>query len=314
LGLITRSANDAAVVAAEGLAGSVDRFAQTMTRKARELGMSRTNFENASGLPNEDQVTTARDMARLARALIYDFPNFYPLFATSEFIFNGRVNANHNRLMDHYPGMDGLKTGYVRASGFNLVASAVRNGRRLIAVVIGGRSPGHRDQEVARLLDAAFARVGPLQPGTQPRVAEPPPARQIEPPVAQAPPPVALKPPAVTLKPPAAAPAPQRPAANDDWSVQVGTFNRPEVAKYAAQQALKVAAKALDGGDPEVATIVQGKNKSYRAIVTGLTQTQAREACKILATRKDFGCLVLPPAKGERLATPGHGTAARNRG
>ena len=96
--------------------------------------------------------------------------------------------------------------------------------------------------------------------------------------------------------------------------MQVGTFNRPEVAKYAAQQALKVAAKALDGGDPEVATIVQGKNKSYRAIVTGLTQTQAREACKILATRKDFGCLVLPPAKGERLATPGHGTAARNRG
>ena len=162
LGLITRSANDAAVVAAEGLAGSVDRFAQTMTRKARELGMSRTNFENASGLPNEDQVTTARDMARLARALIYDFPNFYPLFATSEFIFNGRVNANHNRLMDHYPGMDGLKTGYVRASGFNLVASAERNGRRYIAVVLGGETPKTRDAEVESLLEHALA--GDLTP------------------------------------------------------------------------------------------------------------------------------------------------------
>jgi len=158
LGLITKSANDAAVVAAEGLAGSESAFAAQMTEKARRLGMTSTTFRNASGLPDPQQKTTARDLAMLARATIRAFPHHYHLFDTPSFTYKGITHANHNRLNNWYPGADGLKTGYIRASGFNLITSAKRDNRRLIGVVLGGVSPGSRDQEMARLLDATFVR------------------------------------------------------------------------------------------------------------------------------------------------------------
>jgi D-alanyl-D-alanine carboxypeptidase len=158
LGLVTKSANDAAVVAAEGLAGSEPEFARQMTEKARKLGMANTTFRNASGLPDPQQKTTARDLAVLARAIIKTFPHHYHFFDTPSFSYKGITHANHNRLNNWYEGADGLKTGYIRASGFNLVTSAKRDNRRLIGVVMGGISPGSRDQEMARLLDAAFAR------------------------------------------------------------------------------------------------------------------------------------------------------------
>src|SRR5260370_665128 len=161
LGLVTRSANDAAVVAAEWLGGSEEIFAERMTAKAHALGMSRTVFHNASGLPDTDQITTARDLSKLARALYRDFPGMYPFFATREFIFRGQVIANHNHLMDHFDGMDGIKTGYIRTSGFNLAASAVRNGRRLIGVVMGGDSAHSRDLQMAALLNDGFSRTAP---------------------------------------------------------------------------------------------------------------------------------------------------------
>ncbi|MCH6590987.1 MAG: hypothetical protein IH806_10860, partial [Proteobacteria bacterium] len=122
LALVTKSANDAAVVVAEALAGKETKFARLMTAKARELGMKRTSFRNASGLPNRRQMSTARDMATLARALIRDFPKKYAYFSTKQFIYKGRKHRNHNRLLKSYSGTDGLKTGYIRASGFNLVA------------------------------------------------------------------------------------------------------------------------------------------------------------------------------------------------
>jgi D-alanyl-D-alanine carboxypeptidase len=163
LGIITQSANDAAVVVAENLGGSESAFAEMMTQKARQLGMSRTLYHNASGLPDPGQITTARDLARLALALYRDFPNQYGYFATESFTYNGITHANHNRLMRSFQGMDGIKTGYVRASGFNLAASAVRNNRRLIGIVMGGSSPYARDMEMAQLLSAAFAgETGPL--------------------------------------------------------------------------------------------------------------------------------------------------------
>ncbi|MBF0133748.1 MAG: D-alanyl-D-alanine carboxypeptidase [Magnetococcales bacterium] len=159
LGLVTKSANDATVVLAEAMGGSIDGFATMMTNKARELGMKRTVFCNPSGLPNPKQVTTARDMAILGYALIHHFPEFYPYFSREKFSYAGVTHRNHNRLMSRYPGMDGIKTGYIRASGFNLVASTVRGSTRLIAVVFGGRSALSRDNKMAALLDQSFAQL-----------------------------------------------------------------------------------------------------------------------------------------------------------
>src|SRR5215831_2502078 len=160
LGLVTRSANDAASALAEGLAGSEPAFAEHMTREARTLGMTRTVYRNASGLPDPDQYTTARDQAQLAFALYRDFPKEYRYFATREFYFRGSTIHNHNHLLYWYEGADGIKTGYIGASGFNLAASAVRNGHRLIGVIMGGPSAGTRDREMAALLDRGFQEVG----------------------------------------------------------------------------------------------------------------------------------------------------------
>jgi D-alanyl-D-alanine carboxypeptidase len=156
LALVTKSANDVAAAVAEHLGGSESRFAWSMTAKAHELGMSRTTFANASGLPDPDQVTTARDMAILGLALVHDFPHYYHYFSTDRFYYGGAVHANHNRLLTSYYGLDGIKTGYTSSSGFNLVASAVRDGRRLIGVVLGARSPVNRGVIMASLLDQAF--------------------------------------------------------------------------------------------------------------------------------------------------------------
>jgi D-alanyl-D-alanine carboxypeptidase len=156
LALVTKSANDAASVLAENLGGGEDRFARLMTRTARQLGMSRTAFRNASGLPDAQQRSTARDLARLARRLIDDYPGYYGYFSRRSFSYAGRTHGNHNRLLLSYDGMDGLKTGYTRASGFNLAASAVRDGRRLVAVVVGGSTARARDAAMVELLDAGF--------------------------------------------------------------------------------------------------------------------------------------------------------------
>jgi D-alanyl-D-alanine carboxypeptidase len=151
-GLVTRSANDASVVIAEAIAGDEDDFAKLMTRKARALGMSKTVYRNANGLPNDEQVTTARDQATLGRAIQDRFPRYYRYFATSVFNFRGQSIRNHNRLLGNVEGVDGIKTGYTRASGFNLVSSMRRGNRHLIGVVLGGRSGGSRDATMRNLL------------------------------------------------------------------------------------------------------------------------------------------------------------------
>ena len=150
--LITRSANDAAVVIAEAIAGDEDDFARLMTRKARSLGMTRTVYRNASGLPNNDQVTTARDQATLGRAIQERFPRYYRYFATASFNYRGRTIRTHNRLLGKVEGVDGIKTGYIRASGFNLVTSLRRGNRHLVGVVLGGRSGASRDATMRDLL------------------------------------------------------------------------------------------------------------------------------------------------------------------
>lgn len=151
-GLVTRSANDAAVVIAEAIGGDEDDFAQMMTRKARSLGMSRTVYRNANGLPNDEQVTTARDQATLGRAIQERFPRYYRYFSTTTFNWRGQSIRNHNHLLGSVEGVDGIKTGYTRASGFNLVTSMRRGNRHLIGVVLGGRSGGSRDAIMRNLL------------------------------------------------------------------------------------------------------------------------------------------------------------------
>ncbi|MAY62120.1 MAG: D-alanyl-D-alanine carboxypeptidase [Rhizobiales bacterium] len=152
LSLVTKSANDAATATGEMLGGSEARFAQMMTSKARQLGMNNTTFKNASGLPNSQQVTTARDMARLGIALREHYPQYYKYFSTRSFKFGNSRMGNHNRLLGQVRGVDGIKTGYTRASGFNLVSSVIDRDRSIVAVVLGGRTGASRNAQMQKLI------------------------------------------------------------------------------------------------------------------------------------------------------------------
>jgi D-alanyl-D-alanine carboxypeptidase len=152
--IVTKSANDAAVVVAENLGGDEDHFAKLMTQKARALGMTRTTYINASGLPDDDQITTARDQALLGRLIQKRFPRYYKYFSTESFVYHGEVMRNHNHLLGSIDGVDGIKTGFTRASGFNLVTSVHRDGHYIVAVVMGGRSSFERDAHMRELINS----------------------------------------------------------------------------------------------------------------------------------------------------------------
>lgn len=251
LALIVKSANDVATVVAEALGGKEWRFAQQMTRKARELGMRRTSFRNASGLPNRRQVTTASDMATLARALYRDFPHYYHYFATQSFSYRGKTFRTHNRLVGEYAGVDGLKTGYIRASGFNLATSVGRGGRRLVAVVFGARTPKLRDREMAVLLDRGFTRIH-------------------ERPAAPPPPP--------TEKPSVMAAAP--------WAIQVGAYARVESAYAALTEGRKHIPGIVARAAAVVVPVEEGDGGLFRARFVGVRFKQAERGCRILVRRK----------------------------
>jgi len=303
LGLVTRSANDAAVVAAEGLGGSEARFAEMMTRRARQLGMSATVFMNASGLPHDQQITTARDMATLGRELIRQYPHHYHYFSTAEFTYEGRQFANHNRLMRWYEGADGIKTGFIRASGFNLVASAMRDGRRIVGAVIGGPNPSERDQFMGKLLDAGFERRPPnvaiAQAPTTPARNQTASAAKPQPTAAAATP---SKPAAVKSEKPA--PSQQRTdgaSTPGEWAIQVGAFNQRVAARKAAEDATRIAAQHLAKAEIQIlgpATATRNA-AAHRARLTGLTQAQARAACRALDA-KEMDCMIVGPSAERR--------------
>jgi D-alanyl-D-alanine carboxypeptidase len=278
LGVVTKSANDAAVVLAEAVGGSESAFAQMMTVKARDLGMTATEFRNASGLPDPDQVTTARDMALMARAVMRDFPQYYHFFRTPQFTFDGHVFENHNRLLKTYAGADGLKTGYIRASGFNLVASAERGGRRLVGVVMGSQSPSARNAQMARLLDASFL-------GQTTRLA----AIEGKPDGASA----SSAPPVVASATPGASRAAAKAAGPDrSWGIQVGAFSRFAPAHLAASRAARNAPRLLSRSKVAIDTASDEGNTIYRARIMGLTELRARKACAVLASKK-MECLTV---------------------
>jgi D-alanyl-D-alanine carboxypeptidase len=162
--IITKSANDAAVVVAENLGGDESNFAKLMTQKARALGMTRTTYINASGLPDDDQITTARDQALLGRLIQKRFPRYYEYFSTESFVYHGEVMRNHNHLLGSIEGVDGIKTGFTRASGFNVVTSVHRDGHYIVAVVMGGRSSLERDAHMRELISAQIEKTALKQP------------------------------------------------------------------------------------------------------------------------------------------------------
>jgi D-alanyl-D-alanine carboxypeptidase len=293
LALVTKSANDAAVVVAEALAKKETRFAGMMTKKARALGMKRTKFRNASGLPNRRQLSTARDMAMLARALIRDFPKHYQLFATKEFVYKGRRHRNHNRLLRKYAGVDGIKTGYIRASGFNLVASVTRNGRRLIAVVFGGKTPRSRDRHIAKLLDRSFAKLASKGPD---KIPAPPPRKPAFALAADFAPPSEPAPSREVASREKAEPvevgSAEKPIPDPSWGIQVGAYYRYKPAKRAAVAAAERLPGLLDNSRVVITHIKGRRGRIYRSRLFGLTEAQARAACQNLEKAK-VDCLVV---------------------
>ena len=309
LGIVTKSANDAAVVVAENLAGSEPAFAERMTQKARALGMTSTTYRNASGLPNPGQLTTARDLAKLALALYRDFPREYAYFATEEFTYNGVTHANHNHLMSAFEGMDGIKTGYIRASGFNLAASAVRNNRRLIGVVMGGLSPHMRDMEMAQLLNAGF-RANAGAPPVLTAAAAPAATTSDRDDDADAPAPLARRAArAVAALSPvgraeAATPAHARHARFEPverWSIQVGAFALQGAAEKAGATALS-RLPATKGREVQVlAPGSTDKERFYRARIGHFSEREAKTACHVLH-KKHIDCAVVAPSASQQAA------------
>lgn len=287
LAIITKSANDAAVVIAEAVAGSEKGFSLRMTRRARALGMKRTNFRNASGLPNRRQLSTARDIATLARRLMRDFPGQYHLFATKEFAYDGRTFKNHNALIDDYPGADGLKTGYTRASGYNLAASAKRANRRIIGVIFGERSVDKRNWQMRHLLDRGFAKLHPATaPGGIAETSQDPKRIVSEGKIIKATTTSTLRKPAKTLRAPAAKP--------HEWAIQVGTFREHGSAQTAADKAAMQLSSARHDAQPVVIRANRNNAWIYRARLVGLTRNIADAACRKLIRRR-VNCKTVAP-------------------
>ena len=327
--LVTQSANDAAVTIAENLAGTEENFARVMSDTARSIGMNATTFRNASGLPNEDQITTARDMATLAAHLIHDYPEYYRVFETRYFTFNGRKYRNHNKLLFGYQGCDGIKTGYTKASGFNLTASVHRRNKHLVAVVLGGKTGGQRDAAMRSLLDRHFAKATDTKPTPAQLLAS----------LVPAPSPPAVQKPAYTLAPPTPVPsAPTAPAAEAStdtpadtatdteegdtgdpaepikasltvtepapkatikpskyqgaFQVQVGAFTSEAEAENRLGMVQQRASDLLDGHMPFTTSFMRSDEEWYRARLAGFSRESAQAACAALK-KMSLDCAVM---------------------
>ncbi len=255
LGMVTLSANDAACAIGELLAGGSEaRFAEMMTLRARGLGMTHTIYRNASGLPTPQNLTTVRDIATLARHLIYDFPADYRYFSTRSFVFHGRTIYGHDGLLASYPGADGIKTGYTNLSGSNLATSAVRGGLRLIGVVVGAAHAAERNANMRYLLDAGFREMGVL-PETN------------------------HGPQLVTAAVAGTMPHPRPPQPAPTWLVRVGAFSNLPAARRAATTAQRLAGT----GTARVIPVGTREHPLWRAEVTGLDEGDATDACRELA-------------------------------
>ncbi|MDH5750133.1 MAG: D-alanyl-D-alanine carboxypeptidase, partial [Rhodospirillales bacterium] len=281
LALVTKSANDVASVIADALGGGERDFALKMTAMARQIGMSSTTFRNSSGLPHRAQMSTARDMAILARRLLIDYPKYYHFFSTSAFTYKEQTYRNHNKLLETYSGTDGIKTGYIRASGFNLTASAQRDGKRLIGVIFGGRTSSLRNRHMARLLDKGFEKLKDPSPAMA----------EINPP---APAGANNQKPAQTKSANAdPAPVKQATTAKEIWGIQVGVYANKMPALEIARTAIEKATKYLADGTIKIVPLKRRNKKPlYRARILGIEKKEAYRACRLLEKRK-ISCMEL---------------------
>jgi D-alanyl-D-alanine carboxypeptidase (penicillin-binding protein 5/6) len=302
-GMATKSANDMAVAMAEKLGGTESRFAALMTLRAQELGMQNTHFVNASGLPDSRQISSARDIAILSRAVMRDYPQYYKLFSLQEFRFRGQVMANHNHLLGRMQGVDGLKTGFTNASGFNLAVSAVRDNRRLIAVVMGGPTTALRDQNAEDLLLTGFDVMRRRANGENIQVAQ----NMFEPTELNGP---VVRPPSeqgdgdqdslkIVLTGQPAAKAGKIEVAEPargkgrkaKWAVQVGEFRSKSDAHHQIALVEKKFAEHFDGARGQADKV----GRKYKAVFVGLSEGDAKDACRAMKSKR-LACMVVAPA------------------
>jgi D-alanyl-D-alanine carboxypeptidase len=324
--LVTKSANDAAATIAENLGGTEANFGRMMTKTAHKLGMKNTTFRNASGLPNKEQLTTARDMAILAMHIMRDYPEYYGVFETRYFTYKGRKYRNHNRLLFGYKGTNGIKTGYTRAAGFNLTASVQRGDKHLVGVVLGGRTGAKRDAALRALFDKHWHKASRGKPSVSSSLIAsllgssssnpPPPSRKpayalaatrtTMTPTAAARPVTLASAPAqgdastpgdtvrASLSPNRAAPRggtkPTQYAGT--FHVQVGAYTSQSDAQNRLGMVQQRAPKILDGHMPFTAAFMRGNREWYRARFAGFSKSDARSACVALK-RMSLDCIAL---------------------
>jgi D-alanyl-D-alanine carboxypeptidase (penicillin-binding protein 5/6) len=310
--MATKSANDAAVALAEKLGGTEQKFAALMTLRAQELGMTNSHFVNASGLPDSRQISTARDLAILSRAVMRDYPQYYKLFSTTAFVFRGQTMGNHNKLLYRMEGVDGIKTGFTNASGFNVAVSAVRDNRRLIAIVMGGPSGAVRDNTAQKLLATGFDVMtrraggetitvaqnyfespglsGPMSPSMQQGDKDEDSGKIV---LASATPNARMT--ALAIAEPQAERTEPKAAKTSGgrWTVQVGSFASKSDAREQIALVNKRFSKTFNAGTPAT----ERDDGKYRARFTGFTERQARDACKALKAKKQ-PCMVMAPGRG----------------
>ncbi|MFK7865887.1 MAG: D-alanyl-D-alanine carboxypeptidase [Alphaproteobacteria bacterium] len=301
MALVTKSANDVATAVAEHLGGTEIEFARKMTAKARELGMTRTSFKNASGLPNRGQLSTAKDMGVLGIRIQQDFPQYYHYFSNKSFDFAGKKYKNHNNLLGNYQGADGIKTGYTRASGFNLVASVKRNRQHVIGVVLGGKTGKIRDRHMKKLLDRGFAQLNQdngnrfasnAQNNAQNSRGMPIPPKLPD---------------SISMV------AAVQPTTNKDqselhmlaqgdadgtsgrafvydnvgrWIVQVGAFSSKNAALEASEGARRILDGKFESNRGKTAIYRPKESSIYRALLVGYSQQTARQACNQLKAKR----------------------------
>ncbi len=258
--LVVKSANDVASVVGEALGLTERRFALLMTAKARKLGMSRTTFRNASGLPHRGQQSTANDITKLSRAIIKHFPHHYFFFSLTAFKYGGNTYSTHNRVLTSYPGADGMKTGYIRAAGYNLATSARRGKHRLIGVIFGGKSSRARNRLMKRLLDKGFAAsAGAVTIARAQKPKSKPKQKQRQ----------------------------ARGNGKDVWGIQVGAFYTRGPASKLAGEVMKKYGSYLAGGRVAIMLLAKRRGRVlYRARILGLGKASAYRACRVLESHK----------------------------
>jgi D-alanyl-D-alanine carboxypeptidase len=306
--LVTKSANDAAVTIAENISGGDEEdFAAMMTKKARSIGMKNTTFRNASGLPDPAQRTTARDLVTLGRAIQDRFPKYYKYFSTYSFAYRGVSHRNHNKLLGRFHGVDGIKTGYTRASGFNLLSSVKRGERSIVAVVLGGTSGGSRDAKMRSIIESNMHRATtgerttplladkgePIKAFTTASVTAKPktvsqPAQST--PMAEAVSFMSRKPEDVAVIKSMQMNRPSKP--KSEWSIQIGAFPVEAAAKEALTLAALASGKALEDAQSYTENVAKGNSVLVRARFAMKDKPAAEAACKALK-RSDFACITV---------------------